>query len=160
MPRYNWEPLNRQQIGAYAEYFVKMELTMHGFEVYSSEVDDRGVDFVARLDPGSFIAIQVKSLRGSGYVFMHKRKFNPLDEYLYLALALFFEGKPPELYLVPSSVWGAPKGIFVSRDYKGEDQTSEPEWGLNISRKNMPELEPFRFANRVEKLKTNAKPTD
>ena len=37
MPRHQWNSLNTQQIGAYAEYFVKMELTMHGFQVYSTE---------------------------------------------------------------------------------------------------------------------------
>ena len=42
MPRYNWKPLNNQQVGSYVEYFVKMELTMYGFEVYTTEVDDRG----------------------------------------------------------------------------------------------------------------------
>ena len=31
MPRYQWSALNAQQVGAYTEYFVKMELTMYGF---------------------------------------------------------------------------------------------------------------------------------
>ena len=35
MPRFNWAGLNNQQVGRYAEYFVKMEFTMHGFQVYS-----------------------------------------------------------------------------------------------------------------------------
>ena len=48
MPRYKWSILNNQQVEAYTEYFVKMELTMHGFQVYSTEVDDRGIDFVVR----------------------------------------------------------------------------------------------------------------
>jgi hypothetical protein len=41
MQRYKWSHLNKQQVGAYTEYFVKMELTMFGFQVYSTEVDDR-----------------------------------------------------------------------------------------------------------------------
>ena len=77
MPRHQWNSLNTQQIGAYAEYFVKMELTMHGFQVYSTEVDDRGIDFVARRESGPFIEVQVKSLRSMGYVFMQKTKFPP-----------------------------------------------------------------------------------
>ena len=63
MPRYQWSALNTQQVGAYAEYFVKMELTMYGFEVYTTEVDDHGIDFVARRYGGPFIEVQVKSLR-------------------------------------------------------------------------------------------------
>ena len=77
MARYTWSALNKQQTGAYAEYFVKMELTMCGFQVYTTEVDDRGIDFVARHETGRFIEVQVKSLRNNGYVFMQKTKFNP-----------------------------------------------------------------------------------
>ena len=50
MRKYNWNRLSRLQIGRYAEYFVKMEFTLFGFEVYTAEVDDRGVDFVIRKD--------------------------------------------------------------------------------------------------------------
>lgn len=50
--RYNWKKLNRQQAGNFSEYFVKMEMTMYGFQVYSTEVDDRGIDFIARYKKG------------------------------------------------------------------------------------------------------------
>ena len=66
MLRYNWSCLNKQQIGTYAEYFVKMELTMYGFQVYTTEVDDRGIDFVARYERGPFYQVQVKSIRSNG----------------------------------------------------------------------------------------------
>ena len=36
--------LNRMQKGTFGEYFAKMEFAMFGFEVYTSEVDDRGID--------------------------------------------------------------------------------------------------------------------
>ena len=78
--RYLWSHLNTQQVGTYAEYFVKMELTMFGFQVYSTEVDDRGIDFVARKGNGPFMEVQVKSLRQFGYVFMHKSKFELLAQ--------------------------------------------------------------------------------
>lgn len=48
MQKYIWSRLNNQQVGMYTVYFVKMELTMYGFQVYQTEVDDRGIDFVAR----------------------------------------------------------------------------------------------------------------
>ncbi len=75
MQRYDWKKLNNQQVGAYTEYFVKMELTMYGFQVFTTEVDDRGIDFVARYEAQPFVEIQVKSLRSMGYVFMQKTKF-------------------------------------------------------------------------------------
>lgn len=149
MQKYNWSKLNNQQVGAYCEYFVKMELTMYGFQVYSTEVDDRGIDFVARHQRGNFLEIQVKSLRSTGYVFMQKEKFT-IQNNLYLALGLLFEGQPPDLYLVPSTTWEVPNSVFVSRDYEG--LKSKPEWGLNISRKNMADLEPFRFEKTVQRI--------
>lgn len=47
MPQaYEWSKLSHLQVGRYAEYFVKMQFVLLGYEVYSSEVDDRGIDFV------------------------------------------------------------------------------------------------------------------
>jgi len=43
--RQRWSKLSTLQLGRYAEYFVKMEFTLHGFDVYSAEVDDKGIDF-------------------------------------------------------------------------------------------------------------------
>ncbi|WID99275.1 hypothetical protein QO058_14135 [Bosea vestrisii] len=34
--RHAWSRLNNQKVGAYAEYFFKMEFTMAGFQVYST----------------------------------------------------------------------------------------------------------------------------
>lgn len=149
MQRYDWKRLNNQQVGAYTEYFVKMELTMYGFQVYTTEVDDRGVDFVARYERQSFIEVQVKSLRSMGYVFMQKSKF-VLSDNLYLALGLLSQDNLPELYLIPSTVWHSPNAVFVERNYDG--LKSKPEWGLNISKKNMAFLEPYKFENTVFQL--------
>lgn len=153
MKRYNWKILNRQQVGAFTEYFVKMELTMFGFQVYTTEVDDRGINFVARFDRGPFLEIQVKSLRDSKYMFVRKDKF-PLEKNTFLALGLLKQGKEPELYLIPSLAWEScasrEGNTFVDRNYEG--LKSKPEWGLNLSSKNMPELEKYRFVDIVEKL--------
>jgi hypothetical protein len=150
MQKYLWSLLNNQQVGMYTEYFVKMELTMYGFQVYGTEVDSRGIDFIARYENGPFLQVQVKSLRKTpNYVFMHKAKF-ALHEQNYLALGLLFEGKPPSLYLIPSTIWTMPNLVFVERNYEG--LKSKPEWGLNISQKNLQVLEPFFFESTVERL--------
>ena len=149
MQRYIWSKLNNQQIGKFAEYFVKMELAMYGFQVYCTEVDDRGIDFVARYGKGPFVELQVKSLRSFSYVFMHKEKFLP-REHLYLALGLLLDGQPPELYLIPSTAWKNRNGMFVNHDYDGLE--SKPEWGLNISEENMPLLDPYRFEKIVGRM--------
>ena len=147
--RYIWSKLNKQQVGTFSEYFVKMELTMHGFQVYTTEVDDRGIDFVARYNEGPFFTVQVKSVRGFNYVFMQKDKFSPSKK-LYLALAILDEGEEPNLYLIPSTAWLEPNGLFKDKNYEGKK--SRPEWGLNISEKNMSLLNEYQFSQVVETL--------
>lgn len=150
MPKYEWDKLNNLQVGAYAEYVVKMELAMHGFEVYSSDVDDHGMDLIARVGGNSFIEVQVKSIRNqTGYVFMRKTKFE-LKENIYLAFVHFIEGQPPTLYLIPSIRWQTPDKIFSDRDYEGKK--SEPEWGLSISPKNMVEIKKYDFEKTILKI--------
>ncbi len=152
MARHQWAALNNQQVGAYAEYFVKMELAMHGFEVYSPEVDDHGIDLIARKKHGQFIEVQVKSLRDHGYVFMRKYGFELRDD-VYLALVLLFDNEPPRHYLIPASKWQNPTGVFVDRNY-GEGLKSKPEWGIKVSRKHMPIIDAFAFDRVIESLKT------
>jgi hypothetical protein len=60
------------------------------------------------------------------------------------------DGQPPELFLIPSTTWKNRNGMFVNHDYEGLE--SEPEWGLNISEKNMPLLEPYRFEKIVGRM--------
>lgn len=156
--RHAWSKLNKQQVGAYAEYYFKMEFTMAGFQVYSTEVDDRGIDFVVRHETGPFRQIQVKSARidalePSAYVFMQKAKF-ALQSDLLLALALFYEGQEPELFLVPAERWLTPDSVFCDRPYGG-NLKSKPEWGLSISRRAMPLLSDFKFDQTIERLTPN-----
>ena len=81
MPNTDWTKLNHLQIGKYAEYYAKMEFASYGFEVYTSEVDDHGVDFIAKLPNGSrFYEVQVKSVRDYGYVYIAKSKMPILSE--------------------------------------------------------------------------------
>ncbi len=149
MNKFKWGHLSNIQLGRYAEYFVKMEFTLAGFDVYTSEVDEKGIDFIIRKDKDRYYDIQVKSVRGLNYIFFPKDKFN-LRENLLAAIVVFFEGKPPKIYLIPSTEWSKPNNLFVSRDYEGGK--SEPEWGLNLSRKNLPLLEQFEFDKIVQNL--------
>jgi hypothetical protein len=149
MGRYSWSRLNRQQLGRFAEYFVKMEFALYGFEVYTSEVDDRGIDFVARHGDGGFYEVQVKSARDSSYVFMHKNKF-PLRPDRLLALVLLVDEQPPDLYLIPANVWRSPNALFVERDYEG--LKSKPEWGVQLSARNLSLLADYRFDSMISAL--------
>lgn len=149
MGRYSWSRLNKQQVGRFAEYFVKMEFALYGFEVYTAEVDDRGIDFVVRHGTGGFNEVQVKSVRESNYVFMQKSKF-PLRPDRLLALVLLEEDQPPDLYLIPATAWQFPNALLVGRDYEG--LKSKPEWGVQLSACNLPLLGPYKFDSVVGSL--------
>lgn len=142
MTRYAWSRLNHLQVGRFAEYFVKMEFALYGFQVYTAEVDDRGIDFIVRHESAGFYEIQVKSIRGLNYIFMQKDKF-PLRPNRIAAVVVLLEDQPPDLYLIPAPAWQSPNALLVGRDYEGKQ--SKPEWGLNLSTKNLPLLAAFRF---------------
>jgi hypothetical protein len=140
--QHTWSVLTHMQVGRYAEYFTKMRFVLLGLEVYAAEVDDRGIDFVVRQAPDRYWDVQVKSVRRLNYVFVRKDVFQ-IRPNLLLALTLFEDGKPPDQYLIPASRWATPDGVFVDRAYAG--RVSKPEFGLNLSRKALAHLEPFRF---------------
>lgn len=146
MPNTNWAGLNGLQIGRYAEYYAKMEMASYGFEVYTTEVDDHGIDFIIkRPKTTKFYEIQVKSIRDYGYVFLPKSSWEVNQTNLFLILLIFKEGKLPDVYLIPADAWKTPNELFKDKNYEG--LKSEPEYGLNLSLKNQPLLEPYRIEN-------------
>jgi hypothetical protein len=149
MGRYSWSRLNKQQVGRFAEYFAKMEFALYGFEVYTAEVDDRGIDFVARYGSGGFYEVQVKSARETNYVFMQKSKF-PIRADRLLALVMLEEEKAPDLYLIPATAWLEPNALLVGRDYEG--LKSPPEWGVQLSERNRPLLSSYGFDSAIAVL--------
>ena len=151
MDRYDWSRLNHLQVGRLAEYWVKMEFTLWGFEVYSSEVDDRGIDFVVRGHSQEFLEVQVKSVRGFSYIFFPKDRFEPRP-ILFGAIVLLFQGQPPSHFLIPAEAWLSPNELLVDREYEG--RKSKPEYGINLSAKNMPLLVQYQFDQVVKRLLT------
>lgn len=147
--KYNWKRLNHLQVGRYAEYLVKMELTLWGLDVYSSEVDDRGIDFVLKLNGTTYADIQVKSVRSLNYIFFTKDKFT-LRPNLYAAIVVLQEYQPPDLYLIPATAWLTPNELLVSRDY--ETGKSKPEWGINLSQTNLSMLSRYKFDDVIYAL--------
>ena len=144
MPNMLWSKLNRMQLGRYAEYYAKMEFASYGYEVYTSEVDDRGIDFVVKNPKDrDYYEIQVKAIRNSGYVFM-KKEYMPISNNRLICLLLFADEHLPNVYIIPSTTWLMPNALFVEHNYEKDDQVSAPEWGMNLSKKNIPLLESYR----------------
>lgn len=152
MPNTRWSNLSSLQLGKYGEYYAKMEFASYGYDVYTSEVDDHGVDFVAKdTVTGIFYEVQVKGLYKASYVVLPKDKLNVDDRHLVCFLH-FVENELPNVYVIPATVWKTPNSLFVDRNYDKPGQKSKPEWGINVSKKNMALLEAYRaekfFENR------------
>ena len=138
--------LTTQALGKFCEYYAKMALLSYGIRIYTPEIDDHGIDFVAEGRKG-FLKFQVKGVRGLSQVFMEKRYFDVEDDAMFLILILLMDGEEPEESIIPSSVWRQESRVFVSHEYEGKK--SRPDHAVNVSRKNMPELEPYRLENML-----------
>ena len=149
MPCTEWSNLSPLQLGRYAEYYAKMEFASYGYEVYTSEVDDKGIDFACRKKDGPFYEIQVKSVSRYNYTFMRKEHMKAESEGRRVCLLRFEDGKLPEVYLIPARAWLTPSALLTSKDYDGKQ--SKPEWGINLSKKNMPLLQAFEISRTLEK---------
>ena len=150
MPNTNWSQLNSIQLGRYGEYYTKMEFASYGLDVYTSEVDDHGIDFIAKTNKRKFLEIQVKSSRQYNYVFMEKEKWNIEDPNTYLALLIFENGKLPEAYLIPAIAWKTPNKLLCDKDFQG--LKSKPEYGINLSKKNLPILSEFKIERIIDSI--------
>lgn len=138
MPNTNWSNLSHLQIGRYGEYFAKMEFSSFGFDVYTSEVDDHGVDFIAKNKSGIFYEVQVKTIFKSNYIYIRKSDIVVDDNHLLCVIKLV-NNELPACYVFPSSVFENPDGYtFKSRDYSGFK--SQPEYGVYFKRKEVPEI--------------------
>ena len=135
-----------QAVGTFCEHYAKMVLLSYGVDVYTPERDDHGIDFVAEGRKG-FLKFQVKSSRSFNQVTMEKNKFNIEDDSLFLFLMLLFDGEHPHSYLIPATAWQQGGKLLVSHDCVGKK--SKPSHDVNISRKNMPELEKYRLETRI-----------
>jgi len=65
-----------------------------------------------------------------------------------MVLVLLQENEVPSIYLIPSHVWLNENALFRDRNYEGKQ--SEPEWGINISKKNMDLLKAYEFKKQIE----------
>lgn len=149
----NWsrKELTKQRIGSFGEYYAKMVLASYGMSIYTSEVDDHGIDFVAETKNG-FMKFQVKTVRhDTNYVYMLEEHFDVEDETLFLFLSILTDGELPVSYIVPATVWkNDVTGMFVHRTYEGKK--SKPEYGMNLSAKNMPLLENYKLEKMIVRI--------
>lgn len=156
MTRHDWSRLNHLQLGKYAEHLATMRLIELGLEVYSTEVDDRGIDKVVRYAPGRCLEIQVKSVRGYNLTFFTKNKLGDTDEeierrmrsgYCLLFVHFVTDGCEPDIYLIPGYAWLTPNKVLVDNTH-GDVQYG-PNFELRPSKKNLELLAPWRLTGEL-----------
>lgn len=149
-----WETLSTLELGKFSEYYAKMELLKNGLQVFQTEVDDRGIDFIAKSE-NKYLEIQVKSVRlkTTSYVFLTKTEKFFLRDGLFICLIIYFEALQPHVYLIPSLDLDINNGLFVFRTYEGENLKSKPEWGINLTKKHLIKLEIYRIDLALTKFK-------
>lgn len=144
------DSLNNQKMGTFCEYYAKMALASYGMSVYSSEVDDHGIDFVAESKKG-FLKFQVKSIRleSTRYAFVHEKDFDITDENMYMFLIILADGEHPECYIIPSTAW---KECGQNNTFVHHPNYKEPEYGVNVSDKNLAKLQDYRMGLIINSL--------
>ena len=138
-----WFKLNKLQLGKYAEYYAKMEFAKRGFEVYTSEVDDHGIDFVTKY-PNSlnFYEVQVKSKRPGGSIFVNEDDI-AMDDHHLLCCVCFGGAELPDVYVIPMTKWKEKDNYPALSESNGAKTKSA--WTVNHSKKNNRILEKFKI---------------
>ncbi len=134
-------------LGRAGELLVTSEFIKSGLDVFSSEVDDKGIDLVLKNAKGEYFDIQVKATN-QNYVFMRKEVFHPREN-LYVAL-LILNKKGEQLFaLVPSLDFKKrDKPDFLKdNDYPGKK--SKPEYGIYTSEKYTKEIKEHYLFSKI-----------
>ena len=129
----SWSGLHHIVLGQIAECYAKIQFLQRGFEVYSTEADNVGFDFVAIDKKKNVYKIQVKACRNDNYQFVKEHNFYKNENY-YVFYIRFIDGANPDMYLVPAAAWDDNNNAFVYHSY--DDKKSEAEYGINYSKTN------------------------
>jgi hypothetical protein len=139
-------------LGRYAEYFSGLRFTEAGLDVYSSTVDERGIDMLVRYAPGCCLEIQVKGVRSRNLSYVKKatlgntpREINRrLCRGYCLAFLMFDDGREPDMYLIPGYAWLKPNALLVNNDVG--DRSVGPYISICPAKKHQDTLDQYRFS--------------
>lgn len=145
-----WSGLHHIVLGQIAECYAKIQFLQRNFEVYSTEADNVGVDFVAIDKKKNVFKIQVKACRNDNYQFVKEKNFYKEENY-YVFYIRFVDGEDPDMYLIPTTAWAEKNNAFVYRPYN-DGQKSEAEYGINYSKNNKNLFERYSVNNIFKDL--------
>jgi len=139
--------MNRLELHRRAVELLGQEFVRHGFKVDAAEPETASQTFVVHKLTKH--RVKVKSSRDFRYNYILKKHMKPHGS-LIVGFVHFVTGEDPHLYLIRSTEWLTPSDLLRSRDYPG--LASDPEYGLQLSRKNVPLLEQYSFDRIVSTL--------
>ena len=64
----------------------------------------------------------------------------------------FLDDQLPDVFVIPATAWDKPNAVLVERNYDKPGQTSKPEWGINISKKNFRVLDSYKADNKLKEI--------
>lgn len=145
-------------VGEFGAQLVRLNFTVNEIDTFIPLIDDKAIDFVARINENNYYDIQVKTLRltKDRYFYETKEKWgNEIRKNLLIAFVILLSEKEPVLLLIPGNIWTEESllnKIFSNRDYEG--LKSKPEWGLTFSEKNLEYLtEKYEINKTLENIK-------
>lgn len=135
--------LTNQELNKKAKEFVKGK-----FKAYGAQLIEKNRIFSVKTEEGINIEVLVKSIRRpTEYVLILKKYMDAQQSNFYISLVIFSGGEEPELFLIPANAFLEPNDLFRDRpNYK------VPEFGMNVSNKNMPLLNIYKFESYIGKI--------
>jgi hypothetical protein len=132
--------LTNRELNKKAKEIIKEKFKGHG-----AKVIEKDRTFSVTSKEGRDIEVLVKSIRRpTEYVLILKKYMDARQDNLYIALVIFSGENTPELFLIPATAFLEPNDLLRDRpNYK------EPEFGMNVSNKNMPLLNIYKFTNFI-----------
>ena len=151
--RQAWSDLSKPQVAGAGVQLISQKFTSAGFSV-ATPSERTPTRLVVQRYGGPAYAVRVATCRppGGNYAFFTKKSMGLADDTL-VALVLLQDGCAPDLFLIPTVAWRDPSPLLVDREYEG--MQSEPEWGISVTGKSRPLLEPFMFSRQISHLVVN-----
>jgi hypothetical protein len=137
---FDFSKLSNLYLGKFGEQLIKLYFLVNGIDAYEPTIDDKGIDFIARIEADKYLEIQVKTIRlkKESYIYITKETWNfKLNSNKYVAFVVIDEDPAPIILLIPTSAWQTDlkSKILSNRDYEG--LKSKPEWGITFNKKNL-----------------------
>jgi len=119
---------NTASFGKRQEYSVIAELLKHGFDVYTTLVDDQGIDCVVRLGNKKYLDIQIKarSKEAKQWNLFAGMSFGVEENYYFI----FYIEKTNSFWVIPSEDVEKEGNKKKSGKHKGDISLSLPKSGV------------------------------